>query len=340
MAQKDEGVERKISKCSIRTEINTKMIEIRSTVENVSKLPYRKKVIGPDFYLTPESMCCVSFKKCESALYVYISNKTTAEIKIVRTLVLYDCNNKKLHEDRDENIFSLVKGTDVDLIEKVENRSRFDTLTKDKLVIYLCVNIEEIIGGKIKCFTNDTDPEKKLKEDLKTMLENPINSDVSLQVGNERIPVHWSVLCSRSPYFKRMFESEMKERVQNSVIITDISIATLKNLIEFLYTANFCESDQRGGLEELFEIYYGAEKYEVMDLRTLCACKIMKNASVDNVLQILQLSHLHNDKDLKMKVMSFIRLHSKAVLQTDGWKRFEASEPLAADAFSFFLKEN
>ncbi|GBO32993.1 Speckle-type POZ protein [Araneus ventricosus] len=169
------------------------------------------------------------------------------------------------------------------------------------------------------------------------MLENPGNSDVFLQVGDERIPVHWSVLCSRSPYFKKMFDSRMLERMQNSVIITDSSLVTVKKLIQFLYTADFVQGDD---LQELFDLYYAADKYEVMDLRTLCGHKIVSNVTSDNACDILQLFHRHNDKALKMEVMDFIRSHSDAVFQTEVWKMFEVSEPLMAELISFCLKKN
>ncbi|GBO33184.1 hypothetical protein AVEN_142155-1 [Araneus ventricosus] len=136
-----------------------------------------------------------------------------------------------------------------------------------------------------------------------------------------------------------MFDSNMKERVENSITVTDLSLCTLKKLIEFLYTANFVEDDE-DDLEELFDLYYAADKCEVMGMRTLCGSKIMSKATADNACQIFQLAHRHSDKDLKLQAMDFIQFHSDAVFQTDGWKKFEASGPLAAELFSFCLKKD
>ncbi|GBO14547.1 Speckle-type POZ protein [Araneus ventricosus] len=270
------------------------MYGIRWTVENLSKMPAYAEVIGPDFYLAPGIMGCITFSKIEGEPCVFIRNKSAKDIYIVRELVLYDCNSQKLHEDKDEVIFLLEEGEDVDVLGRVNNGTSFDDLTNDTLVIDLCV-------------------------------------------GDERIPVHWSVLCSRSPYFKKMFDSRMLERMQNSVIITDSSLVTVKKLIQFLYTADFVQGDD---LQELFDLYYAADKYEVMDLRTLCGHKIVSNVTSDNACDILQLFHRHNDKALKMEVMDFIRSHSDAVFQTEVWKMFEVSEPLMAELISFCLKKN
>ncbi|GBM15155.1 hypothetical protein AVEN_242192-1 [Araneus ventricosus] len=133
-----------------------------------------------------------------------------------------------------------------------------------------------------------------------------------------------------------MFDSGMQERVQNSVIITDSSLGTVKKLIQFLYTVDFVQGDD---LQELFDLYYAADKYEVMDLRTLCGHKIVSNATSDNTCEILQLFHRHNDKALKIEVMDFIRSHSDAVFQTEAWEMFEVSEPETAELIGVCLKK-
>ncbi|CAL1282512.1 unnamed protein product [Larinioides sclopetarius] len=314
--------------------ITTKILGIRWTVEKVSEVECYANVLSPDFSLGSENECCIIFKVSLIDLFVFIRNKSAAKIEIQRTLVLYDGNNKKLHEETDEKIFSLEKNVDVNILGKVGNRCSFNTLINDRLIIDLRVNVKEITTNRL---TRDIDPGKKLREDLKTMLENSVNSDVSLQVGNERIPVHWSILCSRSPYFKEMFDSGMQERVQNSVIIADSSLGTVQKLIQFLYTADFVQGDD---LQELFDLYYAADKYEVVDLRTLCGHKILSNATIDNVCEILRLFHRHNDKALKSEVVDFIRLHSDAIFETEGWKKFEVSEPVVAEFISFCLKKN
>ncbi|GBM15135.1 hypothetical protein AVEN_242175-1 [Araneus ventricosus] len=265
------------------TRITTKMHRIRWTIENLSKVAFDTKLTGPDFYLTPTRITGLAFKRNERNIFVYVCNKSDTEIQIERNICLFACNDKKLHEDKDAKIFTLEKGKDIDIVGRVQDRSRFDALPNNTLIIDLSISMRGDITTEICRFKYVMDPQKKLIEDLKTMQENAVNSDVSLQIGNERIPAHWSILCSRSPYFKKMFDSNMKERVENSIIITDLSFSTLKKLVEFLFTAHFLENDKGGDMEELFELYYAADKYEIMDLRTLCAGRILNNASVNNV---------------------------------------------------------
>ncbi|GBO32995.1 hypothetical protein AVEN_8578-1 [Araneus ventricosus] len=126
------------------------MYGIRWTVENLSKMPAYAEVIGPDFYLAPGIMGCITFSKIEGEPCVFIRNKSAKDIYIVRELVLYDCNSQKLHEDKDEVIFLLEEGEDVDVLGRVNNGTSFDDLTNDTLVIDLCVSIKDNATKKIK----------------------------------------------------------------------------------------------------------------------------------------------------------------------------------------------
>ncbi|XP_055951479.1 speckle-type POZ protein B-like [Argiope bruennichi] len=324
-----------MASCSIQSA--RKVLEIKLVVENISKQPFWESVVSPDFYITPECMCCITVDKGKMYLHVRICNKSDFEIKIERKIVLFDCSNKKLHEESDAKIFSLEKDKNVDVMEGFAVNN-CDNLPNDTLIIDLGISIKETTTVKLNRFACDTNPERRLKEDFKTMLENPVNSDVCLQVGDDRIAAHWSVLCSRSPYFKEMFDSGIKEQPQNSITITDIYAGTVKKLVEFLYTATFA---QNCDFHELFDLYYAADKYEVMDLRNLCACRIISEVTTENVCQILLLAHRHSDKSLKKEAMDFIQAHADAVFQTEGWRNLEASEPVIADLISYFcVKKN
>ncbi|GBO42521.1 hypothetical protein AVEN_196076-1 [Araneus ventricosus] len=51
-----------------------------------------------------------------------------------------------------------------------------------------------------------------LKMDLGSMLQDNILSDVKLCVESETFSAHWLILSARSPVFKAMFQSDMKEK--------------------------------------------------------------------------------------------------------------------------------
>ncbi|KAF8770740.1 Protein roadkill like protein [Argiope bruennichi] len=335
MAKKDAEIGSDIGEFGIQIIKNSR--QIITEIRHISKVPLNALLISPGFHLASNCTANILFQKASKELFVCICNKSDAEIKIRRTIILSDCHHRKLHEERDGKIFLLEKDKAVDILGRLNDRRSFDSLPSDLLIIDIWIHIKEIVRKGLNLFVCDADPGKKLKEDFKTMLVNPINSDVTLQVGSKRIPAHWSILCSRSPYFKRMFDSGMLKRVQTSITITDFPLCTMKALVEFLYTANF---NQKDDLQELFDLYQAANKYEVMDLRTLCGSRIINNATTDNVCKILQLAHRLNDKALKTQAMELIKLHSDDVFQTEGWKNFEANEPLVAEVFNFCLQKN
>ena len=56
-----------------------------------------------------------------------------------------------------------------------------------------------------------------------------------------------------------------------------------------------------------------ADKYNVNSLKTVCEANLATAISVDNVCQILVLSHLHGCDNLKTKALDFIASHGKSV---------------------------
>ncbi|GBL64585.1 hypothetical protein AVEN_16552-1, partial [Araneus ventricosus] len=301
--------------------ITTKLHRIRWKIENFSKVAFNTKLDGPDFYLTSTCMVGLAFKKNEHDIFVYVCNKSNTEIRIQRELFFFSCNEEILHEDKDAHIFTLEKGHYINIMDRVQNRETFDILSNDALIIDLSFTMIVEIIKELHQSQNVTDPGKKLLGDFNMMKENSVNSNVCLQIGKELIPAHWSVLSSQSLYFKKMFESGMKERLQNSVILTDLSLGTAKKLIQFLYTADFVQGDD---IRELFHLYSAADKYEVLELRTSCIHRIMSKATADNVWQILLFANRHDDRDFEWQAMHFIKSHSDVVFQTDGFKKFQA----------------
>ncbi|GBL99061.1 TD and POZ domain-containing protein 2 [Araneus ventricosus] len=342
MSQKtDEIVTDNAAECLIDTKAitrtTTKLHRIRWAIENVSQLPLDTKIIGPDFYLTKTCLCNILIRKAVRHLFVYLHNKSDRIIKIERNLVLFDCEGTVLHQDEMGSACTLEK-KDVNAISTIYQRNQFDFLKNDILIIDCCLKVEGCITTEISSFKSERESREHLINDLKTMFNNPVDSDFTLQVGNEIIHSHKSLLRARSAYFKRMFEIEMKESAENSVSISDVSHPTMQKLVEFLYTGDFTGTLE-DNIQQISDLYYAADKYEVRDLRALCADKLVSTATADSICQILQLAQRHNDADLKIRAMNFISFHFDEIEKTNVWKTFISSElALASEVLSFCFK--
>ncbi|GIX98059.1 TD and POZ domain-containing protein 2 [Caerostris darwini] len=180
---------------------------------------------------------------------------------------------------------------------------------------------------------------KNLSRDLKTLYQNALNSDVTLFVKSDPLRAHKAILSARSPVFNKIFHHDMQESERNTVDIADVPMDTLRKLVEYLYTG--VVEDVSIGFQDLCDLYYAADKYEVTDLRNKCGNTLLSSVAADTAMQILQLADSHSDQDLKSGALEFIRLNLESVTSTDAWESCAKSTPiLAAEVLNFCAKEH
>jgi len=61
-------------------------------------------------------------------------------------------------------------------------------------------------------------------------------TDAILCCGQDEFPCHRNVLAASSTYFDAMFSSTLKESLEARVVLQDISTATLRRLLDYIYT--------------------------------------------------------------------------------------------------------
>ncbi len=101
---------------------------------------------------------------------------------------------------------------------------------------------------------------KSLLDNIRKMLFSPAASDVQLIVLNERIYAHKFILCAKSDVFAAMFRHGTLESLTNEIVITDFSVATVKDMVEFMYTDSF-RIDLT--VEDSKQLLVIADKYQV-----------------------------------------------------------------------------
>jgi speckle-type POZ protein len=218
--------------------------------------------------------------------------------------------HRKIPMDRGFHKFILLTA----LENPANNLLQNDTLT-------ICCRVEETKSeteGNCDCQmekTKTTRAVRKLGEDLAKVLDEKY-ADFVFKVKNEKIPAHRVILAARSPVFAAMFQHDMQENRTNETEITDVTPAAFKTLLRFIYTGH-CNV---GNLTE--ELLVAANKYDIQELRDICAKKLGKKLTVDNAVQLLVLSDLHQANNLKDDVMRFINKNAPAVMKTPSWSNF------------------
>ena len=131
---------------------------------------------------------------------------------------------------------------------------------------------------------------KKLDEDR---LTNQLFCDFTIKTETKDFPVHKCLLGVTSKFFKRMFETNMKEKFENCVVIENIETKIIKVVIEFLYgNTDSIDSDN------VYEVLKAADYLQVQDLMTHCADLMTRNLTEKNAITIWMFAKQYNLENL------------------------------------------
>ena len=164
-------------------------------------------------------------------------------------------------------------------------------------------------------------PPDNIRQQLKTVFDEKTLSDVSIECGGEVFQAHRIILASHSPVFKLMLETDMKEKNEKVITITDLDKEVVSDMLTFLYTGS--APNLKVLAKELLNV---ANKYQLPRLMVMCMYKLKEEIETDNVIEILQLADLHGVKELKGECLEFIKSDSKAVQKTTGWEDLKGNE--------------
>ncbi|GFQ64397.1 tdpoz1 [Trichonephila clavata] len=106
-------------------------------------------------------------------------------------------------------------------------------------------------------------------------------------------------------------------------------------MLLYIYTATLPDLQW----DSACNLYAAADKYEILGLKSKCSSFMKDNITIDNVLDLLILTDMHQDEDLKSAVQDYI-LNHRVIFNTNGWKLFmKTNVELAADLMYLKLKE-
>ncbi|XP_057318439.1 speckle-type POZ protein-like [Microplitis mediator] len=240
-------------------------------------------------------------------LLFFLDSKNKKEF-ISNSYISYDSNDA-FGEER----FLEIK----ELLEKKDDLIPNNTLT---------VGVEMTVFDDYRSFTSDYPLQKrqrKIADALKKLFDTKINSDVIFVVGNEKFKAHKLILSTRSPVFFAMFTHEMKGKKDSEVDIPDIDPEIFNKMLEFIYTdeINNLDADAAYLLE-------AADKYQLLNLKSLCEESLSKSCSIDNAIKLMILADLHNANQLLEFICKFMIRNLKDVVKTSEYEVLEITKPL------------
>merc|ERR1719238_454597 len=189
-------------------------------------------------------------------------------------------------------------------------------------------------GGKCSCgkCTCGAAPAPSVITDLRTLLKTGDGADVTLHAGESKIPVHGVILSMRSPVFKTMLRTEMRETTTR-VIDLSVDEGTAQAFLDYLY---FDELDvtSPGSPDLCCHLLKLAHQYEVQSLVDRCTAVLERGLDVASSIERLMLADELGLAQLRNACVRFLTTaqNLEAALESDSWQRLVELRPrLMAD---------
>ncbi|GIY16883.1 TD and POZ domain-containing protein 3 [Caerostris darwini] len=125
---------------------------------------------------------------------------------------------KKLIEDRDKYLPKDVLSLQCDCVNSTG-------IAYERIESYITGIDDDICKHDVEKYESKISPD--LKGDLKSMYREGTLSDTKIRTSTETFPAHTQILGARSPVFRAMFSTDMKERTKECVDITDLDSETI-----------------------------------------------------------------------------------------------------------------
>lgn len=215
-----------------------------------------------------------------------------------------------------------------------ENTIKFDPkmmkvgvrkFSRNTKLLRLIVSVEDVTSkaqDKLLPYKSDfIDAFDRLRTDDDT-------KDITFIFESGTIKAHSLILAARSPVFKKMFETDMKEKSTNTIEIKDVSAEVFDSFLKFIYT------DQHDAAIASDLLYLG-EKYGIEDLRARSANKLVEQLSVQNAIDTLIIFDRFRIVQLAREAAKFIAMNKSKMYQDEARAALTESHPHLADMIDF-----
>ncbi|KAE8772259.1 BTB/POZ and MATH domain-containing protein 1-like [Hordeum vulgare] len=175
-------------------------------------------------------------------------------------------------------------------------------------------------------------PPSDIGTHLGRLLDHADGTDVSFIVGDDTFLAHRAVLAARSPVFRAQLFGSMSEATMSSIRLHDITPATFKVMLGFIYMDELPGQDESNdySTEMLQDLLAAADLYALDRLKVICAQKLWNAVSVDTVATMLACAETYNCQELKNSCIDFFTVEGnfKEAMFTDGYALLVLKFPL------------
>lgn len=164
-----------------------------------------------------------------------------------------------------------------------------------------------IVDGKVH-YNICIDPEKHyntLSDNMTTLLETGIYSDLTLTCNEEKFRVHTYILGAKSYVLQKIFQSKEFLEGTRSLDASKIKSNILKGVLYYTYSGKLLEHKT----DEILEIYKIADEFRVLSLKNICSGILQDNVHTlepEIITAVVCLAEKCKDYKLIASVQNFI----------------------------------
>ncbi|KAI3894990.1 hypothetical protein MKX03_028010 [Papaver bracteatum] len=179
-------------------------------------------------------------------------------------------------------------------------------------------------------------PPSNMIQNLKSLLESEIGSDITFHVGNDFFRAHKSILAARSPVFRAQFFGLVGNPDMGTIVIKEFEPFAFKAMLLFVYTDELPEprevSDSVSPCTTTLmqHLLAAADHYDLARLKLMCEEKLFEEITADTVATTLALAERYRCLQLKTDCLNFAARHENLgeFIKSDGYAYLEKSCPL------------
>ncbi|XP_057339511.1 speckle-type POZ protein-like [Microplitis mediator] len=276
-----------------------------------------------DFWMLEVQLYGTNSEKKDNVGLFLLSLNDNRQVKTEYSLFILNNKKKQVNNIDIVKIFGIHPGwgilpfiTKEDLLKKKYELLPYDILT---IGIELTVFDDPVVISTDVPFDES---KASMAHDYEDLYKSKLGSDIELIVQKKKFQAHKLVLMVRSPVFRAMLTTDMRENNEKTVTIKDIDSEVLKSMLEFIYTDKVSDLDDVA--EQLLE---AADKYQIHTLKEICTKSLCKSVTIDNASRLLVLAYLHNAEEMLEYISKFIVINASHVVKTEEYKTMTELHP-------------
>lgn len=145
--------------------------------------------------------------------------------------------------------------------------------------------------------------------------------DVTISVGGTLFSAHRNVLAANSPYFNALLSNEMKETLDNTIKLDELSAKVMRSILDYMYSGEIDINK-----ENALDVTVAADYMLMPDLKNKGCNFLLRKMTASNCLTILKVAEKYNFAELYGKALKFAQENYHAICKKENFKSLSATQ--------------